>query len=191
VLSRALLGRPVVESGPAVESNAMANTRMGRMMFFTCWSPMSSKPTSRLPCTCSRTAAEAHASSFGERLQARCYVDAIARNVVAVDDDVAQVDADTELDALVDRLRLIVRVHRSLHANRTTQRSVCATKFEQHSVTGSLDDPTSVFGNPGSKMRSRIARSRPNAAVSSCSIWRLKPTTSAMSMAASLRVMAL
>jgi hypothetical protein len=40
-------------------------------------------------------------------------------------------------------------------------------------------------------MRSRISRSRPNAALSSRSMCRLKPTTSANKTAASLRVTAL
>jgi hypothetical protein len=44
-----------------------------------------------------------HADSawFGQRFQTRRHVDTVARDVAAVDNDVAQVNADAELDALI------------------------------------------------------------------------------------------
>ena len=41
------------------------------------------------------------AAGLRDPFQASCHVDAVAPNVAAVDDDIAEVDADAELDALV------------------------------------------------------------------------------------------
>ena len=79
----------------------------------------------------------ADAARFSQRFQPRSDIDAIARDVGAVNDDVTQVDADAELDALVGSLRLVVPAHGALHVDRATQ----------HPVTGGLDDPTAMFGN--------------------------------------------
>ena len=46
-------------------------------------------------------AADADAAGLGERFEAGSDVDAVAENVVAVDDDVAEIDADAKLDAPV------------------------------------------------------------------------------------------
>ena len=90
-----------------------------------------------------------HADSawFGQRFQSRRNVDTVARDIVAVDNDVAQVDADAELDPLVRRLRLIVRLHRPLHINRAAERRIRAAEFKQHPIAGSFDHPTALFGN--------------------------------------------
>ena len=80
-------------------------------------------------------------------LQPRSHINAIAGDVIAVDDDVDEVDADTELDALLSWLRLIVCPHRPLNVNRATKRGIRAAAFEQHSVAGGLDDPAAMFGD--------------------------------------------
>src|SRR5204863_345671 len=46
-----------------------------------------------------RVVGEANAAGLGEPLQARGHVDAVAENIAAVEDDVAEIDADAELDA--------------------------------------------------------------------------------------------
>ena len=43
-------------------------------------------------------ARDADAAGLGERFQARRHVDAVAEDVVVLDDHVAQIDADAELD---------------------------------------------------------------------------------------------
>jgi hypothetical protein len=86
-------------------------------------------------------------AGLGQRFQPRRDIDAVARDVGAVDDDVTQVDADAELDALVGRLQLVIRAHRTLHVDRATQRGVGTAEFEQHPVTSGFDDPAAVFGN--------------------------------------------
>jgi hypothetical protein len=42
-----------------------------------------------------------NAAGFGQSLQPRRDIDAVAKNVVAVDDHVADIDPDPEIDALV------------------------------------------------------------------------------------------
>src|SRR6516162_2712265 len=43
--------------------------------------------------------ADADAARFGQGLKARCDVDAVTEDVVVVDDDVAEIDPDAEIDA--------------------------------------------------------------------------------------------
>src|SRR6478609_3859493 len=54
-------------------------------------------------------------------LQACRHVDAIAGDLIPVDDDVAYVDADAELDAVVLRHLAIEVEHRALHLDRASQ----------------------------------------------------------------------
>ena len=81
-------------------SSTTRKTRIGRAMFLTLCSPRSSKPTSSRSPTWSRTAAEtADAARLRQRLQPRRDVHAVAENVAVLDDHVAEIDADAELDA--------------------------------------------------------------------------------------------
>src|SRR5437667_5668790 len=61
-------------------------------------------------------------------------VNAVAGDVRAIDDDVAEVDANAELEALVSRLRLVRHRHGPLHVDRAPQRRVCAAEFEEHPI---------------------------------------------------------
>jgi hypothetical protein len=91
----------------------------------------------------------ADATRVGQGLEARCHIDAIASDVVAVYDDVAQVETDAELNALIGRLRLIVCPHSPLYVNCATKCSVRAVEFKEHPVTGGLDDPAAELTNLG------------------------------------------
>jgi hypothetical protein len=133
----------------------------------------------------------ANATRFGQCFQARRDVDSVAGNIVAVDNDVTEVDTDAELDALVGFFDSLSRTHRALHVDRAAEGGVRAAEFEQHPVTGGLDDPAAMFGNFRiDDALANLPQPRERSA-SSRSMCRLKPTTSAMSMAASLRVTAL
>src|SRR5207247_4754247 len=55
--------------------------------------------------------ADADAARLGERLEAGGDVDAVAIDVVVVADDVADIDADAELDALVGRTIAVAPRH--------------------------------------------------------------------------------
>jgi len=91
----------------------------------------------------------ANAARLRQCFEARSDVDAVPGNIVAVDDDVAEVDADAEFDSLVGSLRLVVGAHQALHLDRAAERRVRAAEFEQHPVTGGLDDPAAMFGDFG------------------------------------------
>src|SRR5581483_12404358 len=59
-------------------------------------------------------ARDADAAGFAQRLQPRGDVDAVAENVVAVDDDVADIDPDAEHDLLVFGNGRVAALHRAL-----------------------------------------------------------------------------
>jgi chemotaxis regulatin CheY-phosphate phosphatase CheZ len=58
--------------------------------------------------------ADANAARSGQRLQARRDIDAITKDIVAVDDDVADIDADPKLESLIGRNAGITLGHAAL-----------------------------------------------------------------------------
>ncbi len=73
----------------------------------------------------------ADAAGLGERFQARRDIDAVAKDVAVLDDDVAEIDADAKPDApLVGRLGLAVD-HPALHLGGATHRVDDAREFHQ------------------------------------------------------------
>jgi hypothetical protein len=83
---------------------------------------------------------DADPTGLGQRLQARRDIDPVAKNVVALDNDVVEIDADAKPDApLVGQLGLAVE-HAALHFGRTAHRVDDAGEFRQHAVAGGLDD---------------------------------------------------
>ena len=74
-------------------------------------------------------------------------VDAVAVDVLAFDDDVAQVDADAELDArLVGRAAVAVG-HAGLDGDGAAHRLDGAGEIDQQAVAGALDDAAAVGGD--------------------------------------------
>jgi hypothetical protein len=74
-------------------------------------------------------------------------VDAVAIEIIALGDHVAEIDADAQLDAA---LRFDARVplrHHLLHLDRTADRVDDPGKFHQHAVAGGLDDAAVVLGD--------------------------------------------
>ena len=94
-------------------------------------------------------AGDADAAGLGEHLETRRDVDAIAEDVVLLDDDVAQIDADAELDPPRRRHIGIAPRHPPLHFGRARHRINDAVEFHQHAVAGGLDDAAAVLGNRG------------------------------------------
>src|SRR6516225_3446689 len=74
-------------------------------------------------------------------------VDAVAIEFVALDDHVAEIDADAQLDAAVRRDIRVALGHRLLHLDRAAHRIDDAGKLYQHAVPGGLDDAAVVLGN--------------------------------------------
>ena len=89
------------------------------------------------------------AAGLGERLQPRGHVDAVAINIVVVADDVADVDADAELDAPIGWHIGIAFGHAALDFDGAAHSIDDADEFHQHAVAGGLDDAAPVLGDLG------------------------------------------
>ena len=76
-------------------------------------------------------AADADPARLGQRLQARGDVDTVAEDVVPIDDDVADIDADAKVDPLFGRHTGIALGHATLHVDRAAHRIDDAGELEQ------------------------------------------------------------
>ena len=88
-----------------------------------------------------------HSARIGEGLDPGGDVDAVAIEVVALDDHVAEIDTDTQLDTVVPPGTGIALGHRLLHLNSTAHRIDDAGKFHQQAVAGGIDDAALVLGD--------------------------------------------
>src|SRR4030095_2287542 len=74
-------------------------------------------------------------------------VDAVAKDVVALDDDVADVDADAEGNAPILGYPGGAVGDRLLHFNSTAHGIDDAGELQQQAIAGGLDDATAVAGD--------------------------------------------
>src|SRR5262249_39768632 len=81
-----------------------------------------------------------HPAGIGQSLDPRTDVDAVAIEVVALDDHVAEIDADAQLDAVIRRNTRIPLGNRLLHRDCAAHRIDDAGKLDQEAVAGGLDD---------------------------------------------------
>ncbi len=88
-----------------------------------------------------------HPAGIGERLDPCGDVDAVAVEVVALDDHIAEIDADAQFDAALRRDARIPLGHRLLHRDRAAHRIDDAGKLDQQAVAGGLDDAAPVLGD--------------------------------------------
>jgi hypothetical protein len=90
-----------------------------------------------------------HADAAGrsKRLQPGRDVDAVAEDVVAFGDHVAEVDADAELEPVVCRRQRIAAGERALDRNGAAQRCIGAAELGQEPVTGRFHDAAAIRGN--------------------------------------------
>ena len=116
-------------------------------MFFRFCSPTSTNFASTLPRTCRQASSEiAIPPDFGNAFEPSRKIDAVAENVVAVDDDVADMNADAEFEP--DFLRDVgvlsgnaaLDFHSAAHCIHGTG------EFQQHTVAGGLDDAATMRG---------------------------------------------
>ena len=89
--------------------------------------------------------ADADAARFGQGFEARRDVDAIAEDVLLIDHDVAEVDADAKFDASLFRPIGVAPSHLALHLERTTYRIDHAGEFDKQTVARCLDDAATVL----------------------------------------------
>jgi hypothetical protein len=90
-------------------------------------------------------AGDADPASFGQSLQPSGDVDAVAVDVAAFGDNIAQIGTDSEGDPLLLGDIGIAVEHRSLHLDRAAVRVDDTGKFDQHPVAGGLYDPAMMF----------------------------------------------
>ena len=81
-----------------------------------------------------------HSARFAEAFQPRRNVDPVAQNVVAFDQDVAEIDADAIDDAPVFRRPGVALVHEFLDSDRAFDGRHHGGKFEQQPIARRLDD---------------------------------------------------
>ena len=98
---------------------------------------------------------ETNRARLGGAFQTRGDVDALAHEVaVGLLDDVAEMDADAELDAAIVRHADVALDHAGLKLDRAAHRVDHAAKFGEKPVAGALDDAPAVAGD----RRDRSAR---------------------------------
>ncbi len=91
--------------------------------------------------------ADADPAGIGQPLQPRRDIDAIAEDVVSVDDDVTDVDTDAKLDPLLGGHLGIALGHATLHVDRAADRVDHTGKFQQQAVARGLDDAATVLSD--------------------------------------------
>src|SRR5215469_4822156 len=87
------------------------------------------------------------ATRLGDALQARRHVDAVAQQIVALDHNVPDMDADPERYPLVLGLIGVFSSHLLLHFNSTAHSIHYTRELDQDAVAGGLHDPATVGGN--------------------------------------------
>ena len=100
------------------------------------------------------------AAGLGQALQPRRDVDAVAVNVVALDDDVAEVDADPELGCAGPRPDRHCAGHVSLDLDRALHGVDYAGELDQRAIAHQLDDASVVLTISGSMNSRRSALRR-------------------------------
>jgi hypothetical protein len=88
-----------------------------------------------------------HPAGIGQGFDPCGDVDAVAIEIVALDDHIAEIDADAKLDAPIGGNLGIALGHRALHLDRAAHRVDDAGKLDQHAVAGGLDDAAVMRGN--------------------------------------------
>ena len=82
---------------------------------------------------------------FGNALKPCCDIDAITKNIVALDQDVTEIDPDPEQHTSVGRDAIVPFGHHRLHCYRAFDRVDYRWKFEQYTVARGLDDPATML----------------------------------------------
>ena len=84
---------------------------------------------------------------FSQTFETGSDVHPVTEDVLVRHNDVALVNADAELDAIVAGYGGISLIHPTLPLRRTTQCINHTGKFDQQAITGRLDDAATVFGD--------------------------------------------
>jgi hypothetical protein len=90
-------------------------------------------------------AAHTDPAGLGHGFEAGGDVDAVAVNVALVDDNIAEIDADAELDAPFNQDVSVALGHRALHLGRAAHCTHDAGKLDQRAVAGGFDKAAAVL----------------------------------------------
>ena len=102
-----------------------------------------------LPDLVANRARDANAVQRGQRLQSRRDIDAVAGDIVAVADDVPEIDANAQMEPLGRVLVGFLREIHPLNGDAASERGGGAGKFRQKPVAGGLDDAPAELGDLG------------------------------------------
>jgi hypothetical protein len=91
----------------------------------------------------------ANAARLSYPFQTYRYVHSIAENVAVLDDDIANIDANAELDPPLPRQVGVAFSHAALHIKRAAHGVHHAAELSQDSVAGILNNASAVFANLG------------------------------------------
>ena len=94
-------------------------------------------------------AGDADATGLSKSLKTCCYVDAVPKNVAVVDDDVADIDADAELDPAIFGNGGVSLGHGALDFHGAAHCIDRTCKLDQRAIACSLDNAAAMFGNLG------------------------------------------
>ncbi len=92
-------------------------------------------------------ARDANAAGLGQSLQPRGDVDAVAEDILAVDDDVAEIDADAQVDAAIRRQVGVALGHAALNLDGAAHGIDDAGEFDEQPVARRLDDAALMLGD--------------------------------------------
>jgi hypothetical protein len=83
---------------------------------------------------------DADCTGLGQRFEPGGDVNAVTEDIAAVDDYVAEIDADAHLQPAFERHRVVDGVRRPLHLDGAAQRVDDTCKIRQQAVSGGADD---------------------------------------------------
>ena len=92
-------------------------------------------------------ARDTDAARLGKHFKSRRDVDAVAKDVILLDDHVAEINADAELYPPRRRDVGVASRHPALDLGSAKYCVGDAVEFEQHAVAGGLDDAAAIFGD--------------------------------------------
>ena len=112
----------------------------------TCCSPRSSKRKgSRSADVVMNRVGDEHSAGIGQGFDPRSDIYAVAVEIVALDDHVAEIDADAEFDTPFSGNVSVALCHVALHLDRTANRIDNTSELDQCAMAGGFDEAAAVF----------------------------------------------
>ena len=90
-------------------------------------------------------ARDADAAGLGERLEPRRQIDAVAIEIAALDDHIAEIDADAQEDVLIGGYACVLRLHRLLQVDGAFHGVDDAGELDKDAVAHDLEDAPALL----------------------------------------------